>query len=80
MNEKKVSVYSTSSCPYCRMLKDFLDANSVSYESFDVGADAAKREEMMNKSGQMGVPVTDIDGKIIIGFDKEAIREELGIK
>ncbi len=79
MGEKKVSVYSTSSCPYCRMLKDFLDANGVSYESFDVGTDAAKREEMMNKSGQMGVPVTEIGGRIIIGFDKEAIKEELGI-
>ncbi len=79
MEEKKVSVYSTSTCSYCRMLKDFLEANSVSYESFDVGTDAAKREEMMNKSGQMGVPVIDIGGKIIIGFDREAIKEELGI-
>ena len=79
MEEKKVSVYSTSTCPYCRMLKDFLDANSVSYESFDVGTDAAKREEMMNKSGQMGVPVIDIGGRIIIGFDREAIKEELAI-
>ncbi|MBN1445496.1 MAG: NrdH-redoxin [Candidatus Omnitrophica bacterium] len=77
--QKKVKVYSTSSCPYCRMLKDFLDANSISYESFDVGTDAAKREEMMNKSEQMGVPVTDIGGRIIIGFDREAIKEELGI-
>jgi len=79
MGERKVKVYSTSTCPYCRMLKNFLDDNKIAYEDLNVGTDAAKREEMINRSGQMGVPVTDIDGKIIIGFDKEAIKQELGI-
>lgn len=79
MEEKKVKVYSTSTCPYCRMAKDFLDDNNVPYENFDVGTDVEKRKEMIDKSGQMGVPVIDIGGKIIIGFDKEAIKSELGI-
>jgi glutaredoxin-like YruB-family protein len=79
MEQKKVAVYSTSTCPYCKMAKDFLDDNGVRYESYDVGADESRRKEMMDKSGQMGVPVIDIGGKIIIGFDKEAIKAELGI-
>jgi glutaredoxin-like YruB-family protein len=80
MGTKKVKVYSTSSCPYCKMLKLFLDENNISYENFDVGEDREKLKEMVEKSGQMGVPVIDIDGKIIVGFDKDAIRQELGIK
>jgi len=77
---KSVKVYSTSSCPYCEMVKLFLDENNISYENFDVGMDREKLKEMVEKSGQMGVPVIDIDGKIIVGFDKDAIRQELGIK
>ncbi|HNS32591.1 MAG TPA: glutaredoxin domain-containing protein [bacterium] len=79
MEQKKVQVYATSTCPYCKMVKSFLDENKVSYENFDVGTDIGKRNEMIDKSGQMGVPVIDIEGKIIIGFDKEAIKETLGI-
>jgi len=77
---ESVKVYSTSSCPYCKMLKLFLDENNVPYDDFDVGMDREKLKEMVEKSGQMGVPVIDIDGKIIVGFDKDAIRQELGIK
>jgi glutaredoxin len=62
------------------MVKLFLDENNVPYENFDVGEDREKLKEMVEKSGQMGVPVIDIDGKIIVGFDKDAIRQELGIK
>ena len=76
---KKVKVYSTATCPYCRMLKDFLDEKAIPYDNVDVGQDMAAAKEMMDKSGQMGVPVVDIEGKIIIGFDKGAITEELGI-
>jgi glutaredoxin 3 len=76
---KEVKVYATSTCPYCKKTKAFLDENNVSYEDYDVGTDAAKRNEMMDKSGQMGVPVLDIGGKIIIGFDKDAIKEALGL-
>lgn len=74
-----VKIYSTSTCPYCTMVKDFLRKNNTPFEDIDVGINQAAAEEMMNKSGQMGVPVLDIDGEIIIGFDKDAIANALGI-
>ena len=76
---KKVLVYSTKSCPYCIRLKQFLAENNISYVDYDVGQDSQRAEEMTAKSGQMGVPVLDIDGKIIIGFDREQIKQILGI-
>jgi len=75
----KVLVYSTSTCPYCIRLKQYLTDNKVIFENYDVGTDEAKAGEMVKKSNQMGVPVIDIDGKIIIGFDKPKIKEALGI-
>lgn len=77
---KNVIVYSTATCPYCRMLKDFLQEKNIPFENVDVGQDHEAALEMREKSGQMGVPVLDIAGKIIIGFDKEEITRELGIK
>lgn len=76
---KNVKVYSTAACSYCKQLKEFLAEKNIQFENIDVGADQEKAKEMVSKSGQMGVPVTDIEGKIIIGFDKEAISKELGI-
>ena len=76
---RNVKVYSTSTCPYCVRLKSFLTEKSVAFENIDVGSDPQKAKEMVEKSGQMAVPVIDIDGKIILGFDKEAISKELGI-
>ena len=75
---KKVKVYSTQTCPYCTMLKDFLKEKKVEFEDIDVGADQEAAKEMVEKSGQMGVPVADIGGKIIVGFDRTAIEKELG--
>jgi len=75
---KSVKVYSTPTCPWCVRVKQFLSENNIVFENFDVSADEAKAEEMMNKSGQMGVPVIDIDGEIILGFDKERIKKALG--
>ena len=72
-----VTVYSTAACPYCVLAKNYLDSKGVAYEAVDVGADRAKAEEMIKKSGQMGVPVLDIGGKIIVGFDKAAIDAAL---
>ena len=69
----KVKVYSTPTCPYCRMAKSFLDEKGVSYEDLDVSVDTAARDEMAKKSGQMGVPVIDVDGEVIIGFDRERL-------
>ena len=76
---KSVKVYSTSTCPYCTMTKDFLKKNNIEFENIDVGANPAAGEEMIEKSGQMGVPVLDIDGQIIVGFDKDAIVKALGV-
>jgi glutaredoxin-like YruB-family protein len=76
---KSVKVYSTASCPYCKMTKDFLAENNVQFENIDVGQDRKAAQEMVEKSGQMSVPVVDIDGKVVVGFDKKAISEELGI-
>ena len=76
---KKITIYSTPTCPYCSRAKQFLKENNIVFEDIDVSADEAKVEEMIKKSGQMGVPVLDIDGKIVIGFDKEKIKEALGV-
>jgi len=76
---KAVKIYSTSTCPYCAMAKDFLAKNNIPFESLDVGIDQAAAKEMIDKSHQMGVPVLDIDGEIIVGFDKGAITKALGI-
>ncbi|MBD3271909.1 MAG: NrdH-redoxin [Elusimicrobia bacterium] len=74
---KSVKVYSTPTCPYCNRAKEFLNDNKIQFESFDVSSDQSKAEEMVEKSGQMGVPVLDIEGKIIVGFDKQAIQDAL---
>ncbi len=72
-----VKVYSTQSCPYCVHAKDFLKERGVEFEDIDVSADREKAQEMIDKSGQMGVPVLDINGEIIVGFDKEKIEAAL---
>lgn len=74
-----VKVYSTSTCPFCVRAKQFLKENNIVFEDIDVAADETAVEEMIEKSGQMGVPVLDIDGNIVIGFDKEKIKRLLGI-
>jgi len=76
---KNVKVYSTPSCPYCIKAKKFLDDNKISYENKDVAADQSAAKEMTEKSGQMGVPVIDIEGEIIVGFDRDAIVKALEI-
>jgi glutaredoxin 3 len=72
-----VTVYSTTSCPFCVMLKDWLIEKKVDYKDYNVGTDQAKAQEMIDKSGQMGVPVSDIGGEIIIGFDKPKLEKAL---
>ncbi len=82
---KKVVIYTTPTCSYCKLAKEFFQQHGVSYEEYNVGSDAARREEMINKSGQMGVPVIAISGddleeeKIIVGFDKSALASTLGV-
>ena len=77
--DKKIMVYSTSTWPFCIKAKQFLKDNNIEFEDIDVAADQSKAEEMVQKSGQMGVPVLDIDGEIITGFDKEKIVQALGL-
>lgn len=77
---KKVTVYSTPTCPFCIRAKQFLKDNNVMFEDIDVSVNQDKAQEMISKSGQMGVPVIMVDDKIIVGFDKEAIKESLGIR
>lgn len=74
---KKVLVYSTPTCPYCIRAKQFLKNNNVEFENIDVSVDSGRADEMIKKSGQMGVPVLDIDGQIIVGFDRDKIAKAL---
>lgn len=75
-----VKIYSTPVCPYCHTLKAFLKNEGVSYEDVDVSKDKNALEEMIQKTGRAEVPIVDIDGEIVIGFDKERICQLLGIK
>ena len=79
MAQKKVLIYSTPTCPFCHQTKDYLNEKKIVFTDYDVASDSAKAQEMIDKSGQMGVPVLDIEGKIIVGFDKAAIDKELGL-
>jgi glutaredoxin-like YruB-family protein len=74
---KKVTIYSTPTCTYCHAAKDFFTAQGVEYTELDVAADLAARADMVSKSGQMGVPVIDIGGTIVVGFDEERIKNAL---
>ena len=76
---KNVTIYSTPTCHFCHLEKDFFKEKNVAYTEYDVASDMAKRKEMIDKSGQMGVPVIDIEGEIIVGFDKERIKAALGL-
>ena len=76
---KKVVVYSTPTCMYCKMAKEYFTENKIEYTDHDVSTDEAARKEMMDKMGQMGVPVIDIDGETVIGFDQDKIAELLGL-
>ncbi len=76
---KKVVVYSTPTCPFCQRVKQFLADNNIEFENIDVAADQTKAQEMTEKSGQMGVPILDIEGEIIVGFDKDKISQALEI-
>ena len=74
-----VKVYSTPTCPYCHMAKSFLKENNIKFTDIDVAADQKAAKEMIEKTGQMGVPVIEINGKHIVGFDREAIKKELNL-
>jgi glutaredoxin-like YruB-family protein len=73
----KVIVYSTTTCPYCVMAKNWLKDKKVDFEDVNVGINQDRAKEMIKKSGQMGVPVIDIAGDIIVGFDRPAMENSL---
>lgn len=75
-----VKVYSTPSCPYCIALKEFLKEKNIQFEDVDVSQNEEAAKEMIEKSGQMEVPIIEIDGQIVVGFDKEKICRLLNIK
>ena len=77
---KQVLIYSTPTCPYCKMAKEYLKDQKIDFTDIDVATNAQKAQEMIEKSGQMGVPVLDIDGEIVIGFDQKKISSLLDIK
>lgn len=77
---KKVIMYSTPTCHYCNLAKVFFDDYSIPYEVYDVQSDLQKRKEMMEKSGQMGVPVIFVDNVMVKGFDEDQLRKLLDIK
>ena len=75
-----VKIYSTPNCPYCKQTKTFLNENNIQFEDIDVSANQLAAQEMISRSGQLGVPVIDVDGQIVVGFDQAKISELLGIK
>jgi glutaredoxin 3 len=77
--DKTVTIYSTPTCHFCQMTKDFLKEKGVSYTDYNVASDLEKRQEMIQKSGQMGVPVIFVGDEMIIGFDQEKLVSTLGI-
>lgn len=76
----RVRVYSTTMCPWCMKAKEYLKEHSIEFEDVNVQEDQGAAREMVEKSGQTGVPVIEIDGKIVVGFDKARVDELLGIK
>jgi glutaredoxin 3 len=74
-----IKIYSTPACTYCKTAKDFLTSQNVPFEDIDVSVDAAARETMVEMSGQLGVPVFDIDGQILVGYNQQLLSKVVGI-
>jgi glutaredoxin 3 len=77
--QKQVTIYSTPTCHFCHAAKEFFEANHVAFTDHNVASDLTKRQEMIQKSGQMGVPVIDVGGELVVGFDEDRLRELLGV-
>ncbi len=76
---KNITIYSTPTCHFCHMAKDYMNAHNIKYTNYNVVTDLEKRKEMIDKTGQMGVPVIDIDGQVMIGFDEEEFAKAVGV-
>lgn len=79
-NPPRVIVFSTPNCPYCNMAKRYLRDRGIRFRDVDVSRDPAAARDMVRRSGQQGVPVIDINGKIVVGFDRARIDQLLGLK
>lgn len=79
-NQPRVIVFSTPNCPYCNMAKRYLRERGIRFRDVDVSRDPAAARDMVRRSGQQGVPVIDINGKIVVGFDRARINQLLGLK
>lgn len=77
--DKQVTIYSTPTCHFCQLAKEFFAANNVAYTEYNVAEDAEKRQEMVEKSGQMGVPVIYIGDDLVIGFNEGKLKQLLGL-
>jgi len=77
--EKSVTIYTTPTCHFCQMAKEFFAEKDVKYTAYDVSTDATKRDEMIQMTGQLGVPVIVIGEDVMVGFDREKIAGKLGI-
>lgn len=74
----KIKVYSTPTCPYCKLVKEYLNEKEIEFQDIDVASDPVAANEMVKLSGQMGVPVVDVDGQVIVGWNKDALEEAIG--
>ncbi len=78
--DKKVTIYTTPTCHFCKLAKEFFAEKNIEYTAYDVASDADKRNEMIQMTGQLGVPVIVIDENIMVGFDREKVAAKLGIE
>ena len=78
MAKPEIIIYTTPTCPWCQLAKEFMEDNKIAFKERDISSDDKARAEMVGKSKQMGVPVLDVGGKIIVGFDAEAIQKAVG--
>ncbi|NQV93446.1 glutaredoxin family protein [Candidatus Kaiserbacteria bacterium] len=77
--DKQIIIYSTPTCHFCQLTKEFLKENNVEFTDYNVAEDMEKRQEMVEKSGQMGVPVIFIGEDMFVGFDKDKLSEAIGL-
>ena len=75
----KITVYTTETCPFCKQVKEYLKENKIEFKEVDVGADPEKAKEMIELSGQMGVPVIILDKEVLVGFDEKKLSKKLGL-
>lgn len=77
--DKNVTIYTTPTCHFCQLAKEFFAEKNIPYTAYDVSSDADKRNEMIQMTGQLGVPVIVIEGNVMVGFDREKIAAKLGV-